>query len=265
MKFQFDHDLHIHSRLSLCSRDEEQSPENILKYAKEYGLNTICLTDHFWDERVHGCDFDAYQVQNYPYICQSRPLPQAEGIRFLFGCETEMKLDLTLGISKERCEELDFINIPITHMHFPGFTISEEDGATAQGRARAWVKRFDKVLSMDLPFHKIGMAHLTCGLIASHSREVYLDTLNSIPSEDMERLFKRAARLGVGIELNAHDMAFADEETDTVLRAYRIAKECGCKFYCGSDSHRPKDFSRTESFARAIDLLGLEGTDKFRI
>lgn len=261
----FDHDLHIHSNLSLCSSDKNQTPANILKYAEDNGLNTICLTDHCWDEKVPGfTNRGGYDVQNYLYISQAKPLPQSKSVRFLFGCETEMDQFLTVGISKERCKELDFIIIPTTHMHMVGFSISQEEGATAQNRASAWVKRFEKVLSMDLPFQKIGLAHLTCSLIA-RSREVYLDVLNSISYEDMERLFKKAARLGIGIELNASDMGFKETEIDIVLRPYRIAKECKCKFYCGSDAHSLKNFERVKNFARVIDLLDLEEADKFRL
>ena len=39
MKFQIDHDYHIHSKLSSCSRDPEQTNERILQYAKENGLS----------------------------------------------------------------------------------------------------------------------------------------------------------------------------------------------------------------------------------
>lgn len=55
MKFKVDHDLHIHSHLSSCSRDPEQTPERILQYAKENGFKTVCLTDHYWDKigRAH--------------------------------------------------------------------------------------------------------------------------------------------------------------------------------------------------------------------
>ena len=52
MKFSFDHDLHIHSHLSLCSGDPEQNNENILKYALDNNLKYICLTDHFWDDGI---------------------------------------------------------------------------------------------------------------------------------------------------------------------------------------------------------------------
>lgn len=263
MKFVFDHDLHIHSKLSLCSGDPEQTPENILRYAEENGLHTICLTDHMWDENVPGfTDCGAYSVQNFAYISQSRPLPQSKNVRFLFGCETEMDRFLTVPVSKARFDEFDFIVVPTTHMHFLGFTISQEDGATAKTRAKAWVKRLDALLNKDLPFHKVGVAHLTCGLIA-RPREVFLDVMQSIPSEDMQRLFKKAACLGVGIELNAANMGYADAEADVVLRPYRIAKECKCKFYCGSDAHSLKDFEAVKNFARAIDALGLEESDKF--
>ena len=50
MRYVFDHDFHIHSELSSCSRDPEQSPERILAYAKENGLKKIVITDHFWDD-----------------------------------------------------------------------------------------------------------------------------------------------------------------------------------------------------------------------
>ena len=46
MKYIVDNDLHIHSQLSLCSSDPEQTNERILEYAEENGLKTICLTNH---------------------------------------------------------------------------------------------------------------------------------------------------------------------------------------------------------------------------
>jgi len=45
VKYVIDHDMHLHSQLSLCSGLPEQTTENILRYAKELGLKKICLTD----------------------------------------------------------------------------------------------------------------------------------------------------------------------------------------------------------------------------
>lgn len=272
MKFTFDHDLHLHSKLSLCSECGLQTNERILQYAEENGLHTIALTNHFWDEKVDGCGGYGYEIQNFPYICKARPLPQSDKVRFLFGCETELSKDMTLGISKERIDEFDFIVIPTTHLHFRNFTLDEKDD-TVQGRAKAWVQRFDAVLNMDLPFHKIGIAHLTSGCMVKfmwdnsvNPQTRLLEILQEIKTEDMQRLFKKAAKLGVGIEFHAGCMSVLNEENkDIILRPYQIAKDCGCKFYCGTDAHKPCEFEITKHFAKAIDWLGLEETDKFHV
>ena len=259
MKYVFGHDFHIHSQLSSCSRDPEQNNERILKYAEDEGLHTIVLADHFWDETVPGAS-KWYAAQDYPHICQAKPLPQSDKVKFLFGCETEMDKNMTVGCSRERMEEFAFIVIPTTHFHMEKFTIAEEHLATPQTRAQVWVDKLDALLSMDLPFHKIGIAHLVCGLIWKGDREKYLQTLDSIPEADMHRIFAKAASLGVGIEIN---MSYPDEERDTVLRPFRIAKEEGCKFYLGSDAHHPAGLeSARKKFERAIDDLELTEEDK---
>ncbi len=262
MKYQVDHDLHIHSGLSLCSNDPEQTNERILSYARENNFKTVCITDHFWDESVGGAS-EWYSSQNYAHLAKAKPLPQWDGINFLFGCETELRWDMTLGIS-ENIDKFDFIVIPTTHFHAGNFTMAPEDLKDSTTRAAAWVNKLDAVLEMNLPFHKIGIAHLTCGLIAP-TREEYLQVLSQIPENRMKILFEKAAQLGVGIELNAASaLTFSPDEADIVLRPYRIAKQAGCKFYCGSDAHHPEDFLHSKAtFQRAVDLLELEEKDKF--
>ena len=263
MNFKIDHDLHIHSTLSECAKDPEQTTEAILSYAKKNGLSRIMLTDHYWDASVPGAS-DWYKPQDFEHIEKALPLPSAPGITFGFGCETDLRKDLTLGIPKERFDDFDFVIIPATHLHMNGFTIAHEDIASNARRAELWVSRFDALLSMDLPFHKTGIAHPACCLIAPKSHADFLEVLSLIPSSEMERLFSIAAKVGCGIELNQADMSFPDSETDTVLRMFRIAKSCGCKFYLGSDSHDHNYFKKTVPvFERAINLLGLTENDKF--
>ena len=262
MKYVIDNDLHIHSRISLCSGDEGQTGEAILDYAVKNGLKTVCLTDHFWDESVPSLPESWYHGQGLAHISAALPLPKAEGVRFLFGCETELDRNLTLGVAPEHYSLFDFIVIPTTHLHMRGFTATEAELATAESRADAWVRRLDAVLSMDLPFHKVGIAHLTCTLIAREHAD-YLATLEALPEREMRRLFQKAASLGVGIELNER---FSDEDAPLVLRPYRIAKACGCKFYLGSDAHTRKALeSAPAQHARIIDALALTEEDKFRL
>ena len=254
MKYLIDHDYHIHSQLSSCSRNPEQNNDRILQYAKENGLKRIVLTDHYWDEAVSGAS-NWYRAQGFAHISQALPLPQADGIEFMFGCETELNKDLTLGIPPERYDDFDFIVIPTTHTHMVGFTISAEDAGNPEAKAAQWVKRIDAVLNMKLPFKKVGIAHLLCES---------LNIIDLVSNEDMERLFTKAAQLGCGIELNQDDLVYFDATADSYLRPFRIAKECGCKFYLGSDAHSPARWQYTRGvFERAIDLLELSENDKF--
>ena len=265
MKYRIDHDYHIHSQLSSCSGDPEQTTERILQYAKENGLSKICLTDHYWDSTVSGAS-DWYRPQNFDHISQAKPLPQADGIEFLFGCETDMDKLMTVGIPESRFGDFDFIIIPTTHLHMTDFTITKEDSQSNERRAQLWIDRFDALLDINLPFEKIGLAHLACGLINNKSRKDYLATLQLVSEHEMKRLFKKAARLGCGVELNQSDMSFADNEADAVLRMFRVAKSCGCKFYLGSDAHHPATFAKANAiFERAVELLDLRETDKFCI
>lgn len=261
MKFTYDHDLHIHSNLSACSNDPEQTAESILAYAKKRKLKRVCITDHFWDEAIPGAS-DWYLPQNYKHISRIKPLPQAEGTQLLFGCEAELDKNMTLSVSEEKYDLFDFMVVATTHMHRVGFTVDEAELKTPEHRADAWIRRLDAVFDMKLPFHKVGIAHLTCKLIAPE-KDVFLKTLRAIPVSEMKRLFTKAARLGAGIELNYGAFKFADEEA--ALLPYRIAKECGCKFYCGSDAHEvSRMYAAGEVFQKAINLLDLREEDKMK-
>ena len=263
MIYQVDHDLHIHSVLSPCCKVSDQTPERILQYAKDNGLHTICLTDHFWDQQVPGAS-NWYQPLDFDHICKAKPLPQDERIRFFFGCEVDMDADLNLGITRQRMDDFDFIIIATTHMHFP-FTLKPEDRDSVEGRARAWVARLDKVLSMDLPFHKIGIAHLGCHLIYREENR-FVQVLDAIPEAELVRLFTNAARVGVGIELNIGEMLHLSQGPEAILRPFKIAKACGCKFYLASDAHSPANLSIAPALMQqAIDLLELTEENKFRL
>ena len=266
MRYKIDHDYHIHTRLSICSADDGQTPDAILQIAKRRGLDKICVTDHFWDERVP-CNTLVnwwYEKQNFEHIAQSRPIPADPDMEFLFGCEADMDSDDVIGISKERCGEFGFIIVSTTHFHHMG---GDKWGERSNADlARRWVERFDALLNADLPFHKVGAAHLACGLINNRSREDLLDTLNLIPQTDLDRLFGKAAQVGIGIELNSDDMRYRDEEADTVLRLFRTAKACGCKFYLASDAHERDAFDGIDAiFERCITALALTEDDKFII
>ena len=262
MRYVYDHDIHIHSQISLCSSDPGQTAERILQYALENGLKKICVTDHFWDDEIPGAS-DWYKKQNYDRIQRILPLPVSDKVQFLFGAETEMDKHLTIGLGRKYYDKFDFIVVPTTHLNNPGFGLTEEEAASVEGRAAAWMRKLNALLYSDMPFYKTGAAHLACNLIAP-KREDVLAVLDILPERELERSFRRAADIGIGIELNSSDMSFKESEAECVLRIFRIAKACGCKFYMGSDSHHPDYFNGMKAvFERAIDYLELKESDKF--
>lgn len=264
MKFSIDHDLHIHSFLSSCSSDPQQTPEAILEYAKCNNLKTICITNHYWDDAVEGAS-NWYRAQNFDHIKQCLPLPQSKDCKFLFGCETDMNRFLKIGIPKERFDDFDFIIVPTTHLHMNGFTyLPEEDNV--KDKTRLYIERFEAFLQADLPFEKVGIAHLTCGLIFNNGKDDrYVEVLDGISDEKFYELFKKCSELGCGIELNISLSALQNEKIkDSIFRPYRIAKDCGCKFYLGSDSHHPSGFDEAMlRFEKMVETLCLTEDDKF--
>ncbi len=266
MRYIIDNDLHIHTYLSLCSKDEKQNPTAILNYAKENNLMRVCVTDHYWDSSVP-CNTTVnwwYEEQNYDHISKILPLPQDSDVKFLFGCEADMDSDNRIGLPKSRYGDFDFIIVSTTHFHHMGG--GEWEDKSASSISKHWIKRMYAILKSDLPFNKTGIAHPACSLICRQLREMYLDALNTITNNEYENIFKAVAKQGIGIEINAGDFNFSDDEADTVLRMFRIAKECGCKFYLGSDAHHNSQLkSALPLFEKAIDLLNLEESDKFII
>lgn len=260
MKFQIDHDLHIHSQLSSCSSHPEQTTENILAYGVKNGLKTLCITNHHWDSRVDGASA-WYKKQGD--IFSVLPLPQAKDCRFLFGCETDMDKNFTIGLSKEEMERYDFFIVPTTHLHMKGFTYDEcQDNV--RDKTQLFIKRFEAFLNADLPFHKVGLAHITCPLM---HREDFISVLRGVSDECFEKLFRGCAERGCGVELNIGLPSLENEDIRAdVLRPYFIAKKAGCKFYLGSDSHSPDGFKDAMTrFKKTIDLLDLKESDKFII
>ncbi len=263
--FTIDQDYHIHTRLSTCSSDPEQTPERILQYAKKYHLKKVCLTDHLWDDEVPGAS-DWYKPQNIAHIRESLPLPKDNEVAMYFGCETEMDRNYTLGLAEENFELFDFIIVPTTHLHMRGFTITDEEWDSIDKRRELVVNRFYHLLEQHYPFHKMGLAHMTCTLAAGYDDQWnnHLKLFGGISDDVYTDMFKKAAKVGIGIELNAPIRQYNERELDIILRPYLIAKECGCKFYFGSDAHIPSQLeSAYADFETWIKLLNLTEDDKF--
>ncbi len=261
MRYIADHDYHIHSTVSLCCHDDTQTPQALFDYAKRNGFTSICLTNHFWDEKV-ASEADWCDEHDFAHVSSVLPLPQDESTRFLFGAETDMDFNNIVGVSRERIDLFDFIIVSTTHLHLTENTVRKKI-ETPDEAAFHWVDKIENLLKKDLPWHKIGIAHLTTGhILKGRTHEV----LPLISDRTLYDIFSECAAKGVGIELNMKTIGMSSEQKDIFLRPYFIAKECGCKFYLGSDSHKASALVGTkENFEHVTDTLNLEETDKFKL
>lgn len=261
MQFPIDHDLHCHTHLSLCSNDPNQSVERILAFAKAHGYKTQCITDHLWDNLVPGPN-SFYRSQDVAHVGQNLPLPRDDQVRLVFGCETEYCGGSKLTLDLINYDKFDFIVIPPNHFHMKGHV--RPDGYDSEEKiADLLVARLEELNELDLPWRKVGIAHMTCSLIFSEG-----DQYKVYEAVD-ERRFRRAMRLfasrGAGIEINlsCFKPGWRDHE-DAQLRLYRLAAEEGCKFYVASDAHHPDELSVVpERAPEIIDVLGLTKDEQF--
>ncbi len=259
MRFIADHDFHVHSTVSRCCHDKNQTPEAILNYAKENGFRKICLTNHFWDKNVRS-EAEWIDEHDFSFVSSVLPLPKSDGTEFLFGCETDMDFNNVLGVGEERFDAFDFIIVATTHLHLDGNTVRTKITSPEEA-AYHWIDKLENLLLKDLPFNKIGIAHLTTGHILKNRTA---EALSMISDSTMYSIFKECSRKAVGIELNVKTSDMPDEQKEIFLRPYYIAKECGCKFYLGSDSHKTSALvTSKENFENVVTQLKLEESDKF--
>ena len=261
MRFPIDHDMHCHTHLSLCSNDPQQSVASILSFAKAHGYTLQCITDHLWDSLVPGAS-GFYRPQDIEHVRQSLPLPKDDRVRMVFGCETEYCGGDRLALDPRSYDKFDFIVVPPNHYHMIGL-VRPADRDSEEKIADLLVERLEQLSRIDLPWHKVGIAHMTCSLIFKEGDQYRVYEL--VDEKRFRAVMRRYARLGAGIEINLS--CFTDgwrAHEDAMLRLYRLAGEEGCKFYLASDAHHPDELNVVpERAPEVIALLGLAKEDQF--
>lgn len=254
------HDMHVHTHISSCSNDPEATPENYIKRAKELGLEVIGFSDHFWDSKVDGAS-KWYSTQDFEHIMQIKDMmpEDTQGVKILIGCETEYCGDGKIGISPETAEKLDFVLVPISHVHMKGFVLpswinAAEDVAETMVQYFKDVTEFDFVTGIAHPFYPLGYENVD-------------EIVSCISADEFMECFSMAAETGKSIEINScHFPSTKGAMTETYhdevfLNMFSIAKDAGCKFHIGSDAHSIEAFSRSVKLREIVESLGLTDND----
>lgn len=254
-------DLHCHSNLSSCCHDERMTPDVILKFAEEHDYSAVCLTDHLWDAAIPGAS-KWYSVQDIDHVFKAAPLPKGK-VPYYFGCETELPANCVPALAKENFDRFAFVVIPPNHMHMKGL-VRPEGVDTPEKMAVLMEDRLEKLLECDIPFRKIGIAHLTCSLMFGEGSVA--DVVSHMNEARLLRIFKGYAQAGAGIELNAFSFGEWETRPEETMLIYRIAKEAGCLFYACSDAHSVEDLARVpDILPKLVKELDLTSADQYRI
>lgn len=85
------------------------------------------------------------------------------------------------------------------------------------------------------------------------------EIVSRISDEAFEQCFTAASRLGVAMELSTSSILLLGEdlEQNPLIRAFRIARRCGCRFTCGTDAHSLCKLETIREADRICEAVGV--------
>lgn len=234
-----DHDLHIHTNLSLCAHDGSARVENYIRNAKMLGLKKIGFSDHMWDAAIAGASKDFYSVQDYDHV--SRILPeirranQRENLRIYFGCEAEYDpVRRDIALTEETARKFEFILVPNSHTHM---IMPKEYYKSPRAHAQFMMDAFMDIVKSPLAGFVTAVAHPFSAVCCPYdNRSLY----GMITRSQYQEAFCAASEAGIAMELNIgsyKQMTVEEILAHPSMEMFACAKKCGCKFIFGSDAH----------------------------
>ena len=268
MKIQ--HDFHVHTRRSLCS-DGTAYVKDYLTHFREQGINKVGFTDHFWE----GTPIDMiteskgvrnfYTVQNFNYVATIREEIAAlspeekEGMTIYFGCECDYDpYAHGPAITEAYAEQFDLIIVPNSHTHM---IMPKECYHPYEKHKDFMVQAYMDTINSSLSKYITSMAHPFEAVACPYDNSILGDM---ITDDEFRYMFDATAKKEIAIEVNVADMRKKtpqEIEDSSIMRMFRLAKECGCKFTFGSDAHEIKGHYNYSNADLVADMLGLKEED----
>ena len=257
------HDLHVHTNLSLCA-EPSATLENHIANAKKLGLTKIGIANHFWDEAVQPVLNGWYEKQNVAHVFSLRDevkkYNNKDGLEILFGCEAEYDpVNHGVGITEECAEQLDFLIVPNSHTHM---TMPKELYQPYEKHKEFMINAYREIINSPVSKYITSMAHPFEAVCCPYDNQRVIDI---ITDDEYRRIFDETAEKGIAVEINVSSMMGMSREQiekRSVIRHFRLAKECGCLFTFGSDTHNDKEQLPFRELSETVaDILGLSIND----
>ena len=270
------HDFHTHTYLSVCG-DESATIEYYVSSAGKHGLKKIGISDHMWDARIpypeamrHSVQaekfgreavVDWYRRQDI-YHCREI-LPELiaadnAGIRFYFGGEVDYCPGIGAAITEEEAEKLEFMTVPNSHTHH---LMYKDELMDPQKHADYMLRATMEICTAPTARYVTSLAHPFDAVCCPYPTERIMDLISD---HQLEEVFCAAAEAGIAAEINTSNYNHCrDEEIRNhfMTRVLACAKNAGCSFLFGSDSHA---FGEQDVITRGgliADILGITEAD----
>ena len=253
-------DLHIHTNLSSCG-DNSATAASCLEAAEKQGLKTLGFADHCWASQLPG-ESPWYRGQDIEHVLKiEEQIPDnTRGIRVLKGCETEYIGNGISGLNKELSKIFDFVWLPANHFHQKGFVVPENlEAGGAKAVSELLYRRFMEVTELGFG---AGIVHpfVPLGFL-----EWEADILKGITDAQYETCFKAAASAGLAIEINSYTAECKTSPSENgfsalYLKIHTMARDCGCKFFFGSDAHHPGKICGYDRMAKFAEVCGIDNS-----
>lgn len=237
------HNLHVHSRVSLCAKEGMDLPA-IIQAAQRAGIEIIGLADHI-DEPGDS--------RREALVLANRSLLAAveSPVRVLVGTETTVVSVGRPAASEHTRQSLDFVSASVNHYHLPNVEHPAE--RTPSGYASHHLEMMRAAVEcpyVDIIVHPFWHPIVT----VPDQREV----LAAYDREEMRRTLELMARRGVRMELNPGHVA---RGPDFFAEVVEMGRQVGLKFVVGTDAHRLQDIAYSEQGLTLLEQIGLQEND----
>ena len=139
-----------------------------------------------------------------------------------------------VALTEENAEKFDYIIVPNSHTHM---TMDKSLYEPYQKHVDFMVEAYKKILKSPVSRYILSMAHPFDAVCCPYDIQVLY---KMIPDDVFKELFDATAEKGIAVEINTSCFKGITKENFEqfgAMRMFRIAREMGCKFTFGSDSH----------------------------
>lgn len=255
------HDFHTHTVYS-SDTGASATYELYLKRARELGITHLGFAEHFWDDSIEG-SFPFYKSLTREHMMGARQEFESykrDDIRLFFGCEVEYDpVHKAPALTEQTAEMFDFVLVPHSHSHE---TMPKEYYDDPQKHCDFLLDAYNNIIDSSVSRYITAMAH-PFGLVrCPYPCDVMIDM---VTDDTFKRMFDKTAQKGIAVEINTacifKDASVELPENSPHLRLFRLAKECGCRFLFGSDSHSSHRMYIMEQANAVCELLSLNEND----